>query len=157
MRILVVSDSHRNFFQLQKVLEKHPEANMVIHLGDGEAEFEDIQALYPGFRYAAVSGNCDFAASCPLTNLLHLEGKNVYITHGHTLGVKSSLEQLKAAARVARASIALYGHTHIAYTEYDNGLYVMNPGSVALARNGKPSYGIIDILPNGIMLNIAEV
>lgn len=157
MRVIVVSDSHRNFFALQKVLDQHPEADMVIHLGDGEAEFEDIQALYPGFRYAQVSGNCDIASFSPSTALLHLEGQAVYCTHGHTLGVKGSLEHLKAAARLARASVALYGHTHIPHTEYDDGLYVMNPGSVSLSRGGGPTYGILDITPAGIMLATAEV
>ncbi len=157
MRIVVVSDSHRNFFALQKVLEKHPEADMVIHLGDGEAEFEDIQQLYPHFRYAWVSGNCDIASSSPSTVLLRLDGKNIYCTHGHTLGVKSSLETLKTAARVARASVVLYGHTHIPHTEYDGGLYVMNPGSVSLSRGRGPTYGLLDITPGGIMLSTAEV
>ncbi|MFR3419646.1 MAG: metallophosphoesterase family protein [Eubacterium sp.] len=41
------------------------------------------------------------------------------------------------------ADIVLFGHTHNQYTEYLDGLYIMNPGSVGM--NG--DYGVIDITP----------
>ena len=50
-------------------------------------------------------------------------------------------------AKSTGAAIALYGHTHQSVTAYDDGLHIMNPGSIA-----KGEYGAIDITPQGIML-----
>lgn len=55
-------------------------------------------------------------------------------------------------ARQEGADIVLYGHTHTGVTCYDDGLYIMNPGSI---RDGH--YGMIDIVPGGIMLNEAKL
>lgn len=157
MRIIVMSDSHRNFRNVLKVVEKHPEADLFIHLGDGEHEFEDVQNLYPNYRYVFVSGNCDFGSTSKNSDLLKLAGKNVLITHGHTYGVKDSLSELKSAARICHATVVLYGHTHVSRTEYDGGIYLMNPGSLSIPRHGGPSYGILDITSQGIVTNIVEV
>ena len=49
----------------------------------------------------------------------------------------------------------LFGHTHCALNEYDEGLYIMNPGSC----NGYgASYGYIDITEKGdIVTNIVRI
>ena len=74
------------------------------------------------------------------------------MTHGHTYHVKYGLSELKMSARSAKADILLYGHTHDPYTEYDDGLYIMNPGAVL----GYPSeYGVIDIQNGQILMNTA--
>ena len=78
-------------------------------------------------------------------------------THGHTYNVKYTLSQLKSAARSNGADIVLYGHTHVAKTEYDDGLYVMNPGSISHPREGAPSYGVVEISSAGVFLNIIYV
>lgn len=55
--------------------------------------------------------------------------------HGHKYGVKRSLETLKAAARKKGADILLYGHTHERFCSYEDGLYIMNPGSTSCPRD----------------------
>ena len=42
MKILVMSDSHGAARTLRAVLEKHRDADLVIHLGDGEREMAAI-------------------------------------------------------------------------------------------------------------------
>ena len=49
------------------------------------------------------------------------------------------------------SQIVLYGHTHIAKTEYADGVYFVNPGSLCSAREGRTGYAVIDIEQNGIM------
>ena len=41
MWILVVSDTHGNKNMFNSVVKNHPEADVVIHLGDGGEEFEN--------------------------------------------------------------------------------------------------------------------
>ena len=50
------------------------------------------------------------------------------------------------AAREEKADILLFGHTHNAMTYYEDGLYVMNPGSCS---GYMASYGYIDITDKG--------
>ena len=72
--------------------------------------------------------------------------------HGHAEHVKYGTDELICRARQEGADIVLYGHTHSGVTAYDDGLYIMNPGSI---RDGH--YGMIDIVPGGIMLNEAKL
>ena len=76
------------------------------------------------------------------------------MTHGHKYGVKYSLEPLLQAAEQQGCKIAVYGHTHLAHEAYRNGIYLLNPGCLCGSR-AKPSYGIIDLTPQGILTGIA--
>ena len=66
--------------------------------------------------------------------------------------VKFGYENIIAEAKRRNADIVLFGHTHNQYTEYLDGLYIMNPGSVGM--NG--DYGVIDITPKGDIMLIKE-
>lgn len=157
-RIIVISDTHGRFHALYNIVEsRQKEAACFIHLGDGEKEVEDIRTLFPQIALYHVRGNCDFASQSPVIQSIEAGGKIITFTHGHTYYVKQGLYQLKSAARNLHTDIILYGHTHQSSTEYDDGLYLMNPGSAVQPRNGPPSYGIIDITDAGIVLNIVTI
>lgn len=157
MRIIVFSDSHRNFSVLNQIVTAHPEADLFLHLGDGKREFEDLAALYPDKQMVGVDGNCDMGLPGKAVDVIVCRGKKIFFAHGHTFLVKHSTATFLAAARAAGAAIALHGHTHIAYSTYEDGLYIMNPGSVTSPSHGPASYGMIDITPAGIVLNIVPV
>ena len=61
MKIIVFSDSHGNFNALYRVMEMHRDARAFFHLGDGQRELDDIEALYPEKEFHSVCGNCDLA------------------------------------------------------------------------------------------------
>lgn len=149
MRILVISDSHGRTSALREVLELHG-APDVIFLGDGLRDIEEMESLYPDRRFYKVAGNCDFGAAEPLTGRLEIAGRRIFYTHGHAYHVKYGLRELKDAARRDGADIVLYGHTHAAFSEYDDGLYVMNPGAVS---GSDACYGLVDITPAGIVVH----
>ena len=158
MRIVVFSDSHGNFYKLRQAAERHlDDADLFLHLGDGLKEFADLQALYPEKHYLCVQGNCDFGSSAKLALVFACAGQTIFATHGNIYNVKSTLTALKKVAIHHHASIALYGHSHKNFTGYDNGLYLMNPGSLARPRDSKPSYGVLDITPAGVVAHIVEV
>ena len=92
-----------------------------------------------------------------LTRTIDCNGNLIFACHGDIYGVKSNLDKLKAKARMENASIALYGHTHKNFTDYEDGLYIMNPGSITLPQNGLPSYGVIDITKARIAMHTVEV
>ena len=141
MKILVLSDSHSSQRFMKKCVEKiKPDA--IVHLGDYYDDGETLAELYPHIPVHQVAGNCD-KYRCPThaREMLcyPLGGVMTYMTHGHTLYVKSGIGGLVAEARRFGAQAALYGHTHNpdCHQEQD-GLWILNPGSAG------HSAGILD-------------
>ena len=152
MKILVVSDSHGDYSSFNNLVRSQSKAEAVIFLGDGCEEFDDVRRNFPEKMFIGVKGNNDWGCSLPLCEERVIEGKKFFITHGHVERVKYGLDMLKQKARSRGADIVLYGHTHVPYTEYDGGMYIMNPGSI---RRFDCSYGIIDIQKGDILMNTA--
>ena len=145
LRILAVSDSHRDICSLRSAIDSQPSARMIIFLGDGENDIDQVGRLVFNKQILCVGGNCDFSRINPETRLIPLDGVKIFCTHGHRQMVKYGTERLVADALQAGADIALFGHTHVQYYECVNGLHLFNPGSI---RDGR--YGVIDIEPSGI-------
>ena len=61
MKIIVMSDSHNNYFALNKIVQDFY-ADLYIHLGDGERELNRIYTQYPDKKFIHIAGNCDFAS-----------------------------------------------------------------------------------------------
>lgn len=154
MRILVVSDTHGDKKTLHRVILSQPSAQVIIHLGDGQDDIEDEKFLYPEKMFLQVRGNCDWGCALPPVGQIQLENRKIFYTHGNLYNVKYELDEIKLAARLQKADIVLFGHTHIPYTEYEKGLYLMNPGSL---RGADATYGILDLTPQGVVTNLIQV
>ena len=127
-------------------------------LGDGLSDMEAFIGE-KNRAYLAVRGNCDssaifgggFVKSLDSINIL---GHRIVFTHGHLYGVKYGLDGVKRLAADIGADIVLFGHTHEPLEKYipaeKGGFYLFNPGSVG---GFKPSYGIINITDQGILLS----
>lgn len=151
MRILVVSDTHKDCFALSQAVLQQPKAEVILHLGDGQEEADEIKMKFPDRMVVAVRGNCDWGSSLPATEELRLEGTRIFLTHGHLYQVKMGYYSIYCAARERKANLLLFGHTHTPYQDYDDGLYVLNPGSL---HGTGGTYGIVDLTPAGIVTNI---
>ena len=154
MRILVVSDSHGSAYGLRRAIMAQPKAEVVIHLGDGEDDVARVKNLFPEKMFLSVKGNCDLGSQLPPTGEFTVEGVKIFYTHGHLYGVKSGFYTLECAAREKKAQVALFGHTHNAFEDYADGLYLLNPGSLS---GWEPSYGTVDITPQGIVTNVVKL
>lgn len=158
MRILVISDSHRRSSVVDKIIAAQPEARYVFFLGDNVGDIEDFEYIYPDKKFCVVSGNCDFASMVPSVGVEMVAGKKILYTHGHNFGVKYSLEKLKKTAIDNNCHIVLFGHTHVSKVLYEDGVYIVNPGSCSNPRDGgPPSYAVIDITDGGIMPIIVQL
>lgn len=158
MRIIVISDTHGVSHRLERVLQKHcKDADLFLHLGDGASEWETVSKKYPDLCMKIVVGNCDFNFThLPAELLLKEEGYTVFATHGNLYQVKFGLDKIIQRARESHASILLYGHTHQSFTDYRDGIYIFNPGSLSRPQSGIPSYGILDLTEAGIVCNVVE-
>ena len=160
MRIVVLSDTHGNYFNLESIILRNTDADWIIHLGDGERELDNFilshQKLAP--KIIHVAGNCDFDSLSNDVFVLPVLDHKILATHGHLYGVGGSLDRLKNLALTNGCDIVLFGHTHVRYQSNENGLYMMNPGSASIPRDGKkPSFGHIDISAAGVVTNIVDV
>ncbi len=155
MKITVVSDSHKAFQKLKDIISANLDSDMLIHLGDGEFEFNDVAELYPGKTFIFVNGNCDYG-QYPSMRIVTAESCRILCVHGHMQNVHDGLGELLSLAAENNCQLALFGHTHMYRTGMENGIYFMNPGSISDPRGKKePSYGIIMIdSDNNINMNI---
>lgn len=149
MKILVVSDTHGDSGRLLKVLSDNKDFDMLIHLGDGENDFREVQTRYPFKGMVYVAGNCDYGVHSE-EHIAIARGKRIFCCHGHRYGVNFGIETLVGAAVKNECSIALYGHTHVPKIETLNGVQIMNPGSLTLPRGGSErTFGVIEISDSG--------
>lgn len=150
MKALIVSDSHGRTTNLEKVIEKTGAIDVFIHLGDFEGQEEYIKGLVDCETYF-VSGNNDFLSNEVRDREVTLGKYRVLLTHGHRYHVHYGTEELLDAAICNAYDIVMYGHTHTPKVMYEQGIYIVNPGSITLPRQDghRPSYMIMETDRNG--------
>ena len=160
MRIVVISDSHGASDSLRKVVSRNIGfCDFFIHLGDGERDVDSVRSDFPQADIRFVRGNCDYESNAPGTLVIPAcDGIKIFCTHGNRYHVHSSPMQICYAAEEQGCRIALFGHTHCRFTAESGGIYLMNPGSLSLPRDGMPpSFGCIDIKDGNIVLSVSDL
>ncbi|MDN4090541.1 phosphodiesterase [Paenibacillus polymyxa] len=162
MKLMFISDIHGSLYWLQLALVKFKEekADRLVLLGDymyhgprnplpegyNPAEVASMLNQYKSHIAVSVRGNCDAEVDQMLLDfpmmgdyaLLYHEGRRIYITHGHGFSI-GNLPPLEAG------DVFIQGHTHIPVADVENGVFVLNPGSIALPKENYPSsYGVLE-------------
>lgn len=144
MKAIVMSDSHKNFNSILRIMDQETERDLLIHAGDVQQDVEDILSVWPEIPIEYVLGNNDYGVfGVPYQRLFSFGGKKIFLTHGHMYHVKSSLIRLIRHAQKLGADICVFGHTHLPYLQEVQGMWVLNPGST---RN---SYAVIEVQEDG--------
>jgi putative phosphoesterase len=130
-KIVVLSDTHVSYGSLEgriydKILSLEPD--VIIHAGDiviADVLIE-LEAITP--EVYAVRGNMDYGLSLPSERILEIEGVKIGISHpgGPPSEVKERLLKMFAQENV---KVIIFGHTHKALIEEENGILFFNPGS----------------------------
>ena len=151
MKILVVSDTHGYTENLDRVLEREKNIEMLIHCGDVEGDERYIRERTGAYPCCIVKGNNDYFSDLPKGLVFDIYTYKVMVTHGHNYGVSMSTNGLREEARIRGAQIVLFGHTHRPFIEECSGITLMNPGSLTYPRQSgrKPSYLILNIRKDG--------
>ncbi|MEG0047619.1 MAG: YfcE family phosphodiesterase [Clostridia bacterium] len=157
-RIIACSDSHGFESRLRSALnlaQQRGKIDTFVFLGDGISDFEaiklDAQMQNPNIQMLAVRGNCDLSFSVPNSQLLTVNGVTIYACHGHEWHVKYELNTLCYAAREQGAQVVLYGHTHVSHLDMQNGLYMINPGTVCNFAADAVAYADIRVDDSGLI------
>jgi putative phosphoesterase len=144
-KILVMSDTHGDTTLAEKILNKHQDVDMVIHLGDYFRDADKLHELYPNLKFEYVYGNSDFMiGDVPVEKLLEVEGQRILLTHGHRYSVKWGIDRLRSKAQNENIQLLLYGHTHISQIFQGPGYTILNPGSISDPRGyDDESYALV--------------
>ena len=147
MKILIVSDTHGRDENLEKAVYREEPFDYLIHCGDVEGREIFIEALVD-CPCCIVSGNNDFFSDLPREEEIELDGNKVLVTHGHYYGVSMDISGVaeEAASRDRGCEAVLFGHTHYPEIEMQEGILVINPGSLTFPRQRgrKFSYAVME-------------
>ena len=149
MKILVISDSHKQYENMDRAIEIEM-PDRIFHLGDGEG-CEDYVEAVAQCPLEIVRGNCDFASDLPAEVVMRVGAHVVMLTHGHYYNVSFGPQRLAEVAKEKGADVVLYGHTHVPLLREEGGITIMNPGSISYPRQSdrRPSYGVIEVDARG--------
>ncbi len=144
MKIFVTSDTHGHIDKVEEVWEKLTGVDFVIHLGDYQKDALRLERMLKT-EVVSVKGNMDGSYSSEDFKILETEFGNLLLAHGHMQNVKLSPLNLVYLAQEQKCKAALFGHTHRAFYEESHGIFLVNPGSLSLPRDGSEgSYAIIN-------------
>lgn len=135
---------HRGSVLPRVLLTALDTADLVIHLGDF-THHSLVEKLESRGAFRAVHGNnddLDLRHRFPLTDRFVLHGHRFVLLHGHVGGRTA----LQVARKVEDADVVLFGHSHLPYSEEENGTLLFNPGSPTDRRWGPHrAFGVIDV------------
>lgn len=129
MKILIMSDSHGLSHVCVTVAEKES-PDIIVHLGDNQKDTIKLSQQFPDIPLYSVRGNCDLRSESPDEIEFETIGVRFYMTHGHLHDVKRDIRHLISAAKQKGSDVVLFGHTHIAYHQRNEGIVFLNPGSL---------------------------
>lgn len=172
MKFLIASDIHGSAYWAERLMSaiEEEQPDRVILLGDllYHGPRNDLPRDYApkrvilllndlakSGRVIAVRGNCEaevdqmvleFPCMSDSALVMDSDGRELFCTHGHVFGagVHNSVDN---APTLPAGSALVYGHTHIKVNEESQkhpGLWLFNPGSVSIPKDGTHSYGIYE-------------
>ncbi len=150
MKILIISDSHRDNEKMKLAILQEATFDMVIHCGDIEGG-EYFLKKAAGCPVEIVSGNNDFFSDLENEREFEIMGKRFWLTHGHYYYVSMSPERIVHEGKSRGADVVLFGHTHRPVIYRDDEILAVNPGSIAYPRQeGRiPTYAVMTIDESG--------
>ena len=146
MKILILGDTHAQDDIFLRILSVEKDYDVLLHTGDFEGselvyrELSDTPLYY-------VAGNNDFFTDAPYERVIELETCRIFMTHGHRYELEKGYAGVCKAALRHKASIAVFGHSHMPVAEYSKGVLMLNPGSTAWPRqeNRMASYIVLTV------------
>ena len=147
MKVLIVSDTHGQDENLEETVLREAPFDYLIHCGDGGRQRVFSLRHWQSAHVRLSQGNNDFFTDLPYEEEVTLEGHKILVTHGHHYFVSRDYDKLVENAQAKGCKIAMYGHTHMPVIENEDGILVINPGSLTYPRQRgrRPSYAVMQI------------
>ena len=148
MDILVFSDSHGRIAAMEGAI-RSLNPDVVLHLGDHDADAHILAHSFPALTIRTVCGNCDFGSHTRSVDRFTAGDRRIVMTHGHIYKVKSGYANIRAMGKAEGADILLFGHTHVPHYEQVGAMHMLNPGSANY------SFGRIQIIDGEIRCSLS--
>ena len=150
MKIMIISDIHGDINALNHIINilENESIDKLICLGDFCSYYDDSLDIANRLnsikdKLICVRGNCDtevfvntLQADLPIYNNIMINNHPITITHGHIYNPHYLPKK--------HGNIIISGHTHRKEIKYNNGLLILNPGSISRPRDGIASYILIN-------------
>ena len=172
MKFLIASDIHGSAYWAERLMAaiEAKQPDRIILLGDllyhgprndlprdyaPKRVIPLLNDLAKSGRVIAVRGNCEaevdqmvleFPCMSDSALVMDSDGRELFCTHGHVFGAGMH-NSVDNAPALPAGSALVYGHTHIKVNEESQkhpGLWLFNPGSVSIPKDGTHSYGIYE-------------
>ena len=155
MKIGVLSDTHGSIEESVEALKNIEALDLILHLGDYVADAIRIEKEM-GIEVISARGNCDRADyDVAYDKILEIEGKKIFMTHGHNYNAYSGVSSLFYKGKEEGADIVLFGHSHMSTKVLHEDILILNPGSPHEPRNGsKKSIALLEISENQVKSEI---
>lgn len=134
IKITVISDTHGNLVDIDKMAQIILESDYVFHLGDHYDDMKNLKGVLNEKLYR-VHGNCDWGEQKEI--IVQIEGHKILATHGDLYGVKLGTDRILNKAKSEGCDIVLFGHTHIAEIKKEDGVVMINPGALSKYSTNK--------------------
>lgn len=160
MKVMFISDIHGSFTWLEKAMNIYEKENFdtLIILGDilyhgprnplpDGYDCQKVAQLLNTYQedIVAVRGNCDAEVDQMLLNFdimqenreIEIDGHSFFLTHGHHYNED-------ALPKIKEKTILAYGHFHKPMAKKINTIFILNPSSLSLPKEGVNSYGVYE-------------
>ncbi len=153
-RLGVIADTH-NFLDPQ-VKDLFAGVDHILHAGDiGQARvIAELETMAP---VTAVLGNTDDPGfGWRETEVLTLHGRKLLLHH--IVNPRDPAEAFQRRLRRESPTAAIFGHTHVPFSEVIGGVLFLNPGSAGRARFHRPrSVAILHLETDGLRVEFCEL
>ena len=148
--LLVISDTHGDTESIERLLNKDLQFDCIIHLGDFMSDARSIKTTKD---VICIKGNGDFYSFCKEEKIIVINGKRIFLTHGHRYNIKQTCENLICKSAEINADLILFGHTHEMVLFEKEGRIFFNPGSLGRPRRTwETTYGLVTIDKDNISI-----
>jgi hypothetical protein len=154
MKYMFASDIHGSAFYCREMLKAYDreQAQKLVLLGDilyhgprndlpKEYAPKEVISLLNARKHEiySVRGNCEAEVDQMVLEfpvladycILALDGITFYATHGHVYNEKN-------LPPMQDGDILIHGHTHVLRAEKKDNIFILNPGSVSIPKEGNP-------------------
>ena len=144
MKILITSDTHGFYSPISDYILTHSDIELLVHAGDGVEDVEKI-AYETDVAYHVVKGNNDYFSNISYDKVISIDNHKIFLTHGHKYGVDLGYKKILDIAKDNGCDIAIHGHTHKYYQLKEDGILILNPGSISLPRDNNPGFLVMTL------------
>ena len=153
MKIGIISDTHGHV--PNAVHDALAGADHILHAGDvGPMEvITELESIAP---VSAVLGNTDYSIQLPQMHVQSFTSQKFLVHHIVDLSVPSQLVRVVMADE--QPNVVVFGHTHMPYNEYHDGVLFLNPGSASNPRgDSAPSVAIVECNESSLIVKFVAL